>query len=41
MGINDYTIVKPLGSGSFGAAYLAIKNDSGDQVVVKEKVGQI
>ena len=37
MGINDYTIVKPLGAGSFGTAYLATKNDSSDQVVVKEK----
>ena len=36
MGINDYTMIKPLGSGSFGTAYLATKNDSGDQVVVKE-----
>ena len=36
MGINDYTMIKPLGSGSFGTAYLATQNDSGNQVVVKE-----
>ena len=36
MGINDYTLIKPLGSGSFGTAHLAKKNDTGDQIVVKE-----
>ena len=37
MGFNDYTLIKPLGSGSFGTAHLAKKNDTGNQVVVKEK----
>ena len=38
MGIHDYTLVKLLGSGSFGRAHLATKNDSGAQVVVKAEV---